>query len=246
MVGLQTSHRYGNATLLESDLVLGIGNRWANRTPAASRSIPKVAASSMSTSNRPRSAGCSCPMHRLRRRRRPRRIPRSGPRVEGRRQAEVARRLAGKLPAAQTHAAAQDPLRQRAGETAARLRRDERVLRQGCLLRQHHRPVADRRRTVPPCLPAAPLDQSRGQAGRWAGPFPPRWEVKADPSRQVVALSGDYDFQFMIEELAVGAQFAAHIHVLVNNSYLGLIRQSSAASIWTLRSWPSTTSTPPS
>src|SRR3546814_341654 len=31
MVGLQTSHRYGNATLLKSDVVLGIGNRWANR-----------------------------------------------------------------------------------------------------------------------------------------------------------------------------------------------------------------------
>src|SRR3954465_2538781 len=31
MVGLQTSHRYGNATFLASDLVLGIGNRWANR-----------------------------------------------------------------------------------------------------------------------------------------------------------------------------------------------------------------------
>ena len=31
MAGLQTSHRYGNATLLESDFVLGIGNRWANR-----------------------------------------------------------------------------------------------------------------------------------------------------------------------------------------------------------------------
>src|SRR5215212_1988978 len=31
MVGLQTSHRYGNATLLESDFGLGIGNRWANR-----------------------------------------------------------------------------------------------------------------------------------------------------------------------------------------------------------------------
>ncbi len=27
MVGLQTSHRYGNATMLESDFVLGIGNR---------------------------------------------------------------------------------------------------------------------------------------------------------------------------------------------------------------------------
>jgi tartronate-semialdehyde synthase len=43
----------------------------------------------------------------------------------------------------------------------------------------------------------------------------------------VVALSGDYDFQFMIEELAVGAQFnLPYIHVVVNNSYLGLIRQS--------------------
>jgi tartronate-semialdehyde synthase len=41
-----------------------------------------------------------------------------------------------------------------------------------------------------------------------------------------VAISGDYDFQFLIEELAVGAQFKLpYIHVLVNNSYLGLIRQ---------------------
>src|SRR4029079_11732713 len=31
MCGLQTSHRYGNATMLASDHVLGIGNRWANR-----------------------------------------------------------------------------------------------------------------------------------------------------------------------------------------------------------------------
>ena len=31
MAGVQTSHRYGNATLLASDFVLGIGNRWANR-----------------------------------------------------------------------------------------------------------------------------------------------------------------------------------------------------------------------
>jgi tartronate-semialdehyde synthase len=31
MVGLQTNHRYGNATLLASDFVRGIGNRWANR-----------------------------------------------------------------------------------------------------------------------------------------------------------------------------------------------------------------------
>src|SRR5690606_41230849 len=31
MAGLQTAHRYGNANLLASDLVMGIGNRWANR-----------------------------------------------------------------------------------------------------------------------------------------------------------------------------------------------------------------------
>ena len=48
----------------------------------------------------------------------------------------------------------------------------------------------------------------------------------ADPDRKVVALSGDYDFQFLMEELAVGAQFKLpYIHVVVNNSYLGLIRQ---------------------
>jgi tartronate-semialdehyde synthase len=50
MVGLQTSHRYGNATFLESDFVFGIGNRW---------SIPGGGNSSMSISSRPRSAGCS-------------------------------------------------------------------------------------------------------------------------------------------------------------------------------------------
>ena len=31
MCGLQTSHRYGNATMLAADFVFGIGNRWANR-----------------------------------------------------------------------------------------------------------------------------------------------------------------------------------------------------------------------
>ena len=49
----------------------------------------------------------------------------------------------------------------------------------------------------------------------------------AAPARKIVALSGDYDFQFMIEELAVGAQFKLpYLHIVVNNSYLGLIRQS--------------------
>ena len=67
-----------------------------------------------------------------------------------------------------------------------------------------------------------------GQAGPLGWTMPAALGVRAaDPTRKIVALSGDYDFQFMIEELAVGAQFKLpYIHVVVNNSYLGLIRQS--------------------
>jgi tartronate-semialdehyde synthase len=67
-----------------------------------------------------------------------------------------------------------------------------------------------------------------GQAGPLGWTLPAALGVRAaDPKRRVVALSGDYDFQFLIEELAVGAQFKLpYIHVVVNNSYLGLIRQS--------------------
>jgi hypothetical protein len=67
-----------------------------------------------------------------------------------------------------------------------------------------------------------------GQAGPLGWTIPAALGVRAaDPGRTIVALSGDYDFQFMIEELAVGAQFKLpYIHMVVNNSYLGLIRQS--------------------
>src|SRR6202008_2012265 len=67
-----------------------------------------------------------------------------------------------------------------------------------------------------------------GQAGPLGWTVPAALGVvAADPSATVVGLSGDYDFQFLIEELAVGAQFnIPYVHVVVNNSYLGLIRQS--------------------
>ena len=67
-----------------------------------------------------------------------------------------------------------------------------------------------------------------GQAGPLGWTLPAALGVRAaDPDREIVALSGDYDFQFMIEELAVGAQHKLpYLHVVVNNSYLGLIRQS--------------------
>ena len=67
-----------------------------------------------------------------------------------------------------------------------------------------------------------------GQAGPLGWTIPAALGVVAsDPDKEIVAISGDYDFQFLIEELAVGAQFnLAYVHVVVNNSYLGLIRQS--------------------
>jgi tartronate-semialdehyde synthase len=70
-----------------------------------------------------------------------------------------------------------------------------------------------------------------GQAGPLGWTVPAALGVcVAEPGATVVALSGDYDFQFMIEELAVGAQFnLPYIQVLVNNSYLGLIRQAQRA-----------------
>jgi tartronate-semialdehyde synthase len=67
-----------------------------------------------------------------------------------------------------------------------------------------------------------------GQAGPLGWTLPAALGVRAArPEATIVALSGDYDFQFMIEELAAGAQHKLpYIHVVVNNAYLGLIRQS--------------------
>ena len=66
-----------------------------------------------------------------------------------------------------------------------------------------------------------------GQAGPLGWTISAALGVRAsDPTGDIVAISGDFDFQFMIEEFAVGAQFnLPYMHVVVNNSYLGLIRQ---------------------
>jgi tartronate-semialdehyde synthase len=45
----------------------------------------------------------------------------------------------------------------------------------------------------------------------------------------VVAVVGDYSFQFLVEELAVAAQYRLpFVIIMLNNEYLGLIRQSEA------------------
>jgi tartronate-semialdehyde synthase len=65
-----------------------------------------------------------------------------------------------------------------------------------------------------------------GQAG------PLGWEIpaaigvqRAEPDAEVVAVVGDYSFQFLVEELAVAAQYdVPFVIIMLNNEYLGLIR----------------------
>ena len=230
MVGLQTSHRYGNATMLASDFVLGIGNRWANRHTGSVEiytkgrkfvhvdieptQIGRVFAPDYGIVSDARRRARSCSW----RSRRELAAPRTGSRTRPAWAHECRERKRTML---RTHA-----LRRRADQAAARLRGDEQGLRTRHLLRHHHRPVADRGGAVPARVQAAPLDQLRpGRSARLDRAGGAR-RVRRRSGSRVVALSGDYDFQFMIEELAVGAQFKLpYIHVVVNNSYLGLIRQ---------------------
>jgi tartronate-semialdehyde synthase len=67
-----------------------------------------------------------------------------------------------------------------------------------------------------------------GQAG------PLGWEVPACigvklgcPDKLVVGVVGDYSFEFLMEEVAVAVQYKVpYVLVMVNNGYMGLIRQS--------------------
>jgi tartronate-semialdehyde synthase len=66
-----------------------------------------------------------------------------------------------------------------------------------------------------------------GQAG------PLGWEIPAcigaklgQPDKTVVGVVGDYSFQFLMEEVAVACQYEVpFVLVMLNNAYLGLIRQ---------------------
>jgi tartronate-semialdehyde synthase len=66
-----------------------------------------------------------------------------------------------------------------------------------------------------------------GQAG------PLGWEVPAclgakiaRPEQTVVGIVGDYTFEFLMEEVAVACQYSVpYVLVMINNAYMGLIRQ---------------------
>ncbi|WP_433140106.1 glyoxylate carboligase [Actinomadura nitritigenes] len=69
-----------------------------------------------------------------------------------------------------------------------------------------------------------------GQAGPLGWEIPAAIGVKTalartEPDAEVVGIVGDYSFQFLVEELAVAAQYdVPFVLVMLNNEYLGLIR----------------------
>ena len=229
MVGLQTSHRYGNASLLASDAVIGIGNRWANRHTGGIETYTR-GRRFIHIDIEPTQIG---------------RV--FAPDLGIVSDAGAALRL---LIDAVTE-------RQRLGlwpdfsDWAQRC-----VERKRVMLRKTHfdnipikphriyeemNQVFGRDTVYVSTIGLSQIAAAQllhvygprqwincGQAGPLGWTLPAALGVvAADPTRPVVAISGDYDFQFLIEELAVGAQFRLpYVHVLVNNAYLGLIRQS--------------------
>ena len=228
MCGLQTSHRYGNATMLASDFVLGIGNRWANRHTGSVEVYTK-GRKFVHVDIEPTQIG---------------RVfsPDYGIVSDAKAALELFVQVAKEWKAA-------GKLADRSAWAAECLGRKETLHRKTDFDNVPMKPQRVYQSMVEAfgkdvCyVTTIGLSQiagaqmlhvykprnwiNCGQAGPLGWTVPAALGVRAaDPSRKIVALSGDYDFQFMIEELAVGAQFKLpYIHVVVNNSYLGLIRQ---------------------
>jgi tartronate-semialdehyde synthase len=228
MAGLQTSHRYGNATMLASDFVLGIGNRWANRH-TGSVDVYTKGRKFVHVDIEPTQIGrVFAPDYGI--------VSDARAALELFIEAAKARKAAKRLKARDAWV----------GECRERKRT--------MLRKTNFENVPMKPQRVYQCMNNAfgkdacyvsTIGLSQIAAAQFLHVYKPRhwincgqagplgWTVPAalgvsaaDPARKVNALSGDYDFQFMIEELAVGAQFKLpYLHIVVNNSYLGLIRQ---------------------
>lgn len=228
MVGLQTSHRYGNATMLASDFAFGIGNRWANRFTGSidvftkdrkfvhidiePTQIGRVFGPDLGITS---DAGAALKL-----------------------MIEVAKELkaAGKLKNRDAWLAeCQERKRTMLRKTDFDVTpiKPQRVYQEmNAVFGKTARYVSNIGLSQIAAGQFLHVYKERnwincGQAGPLGWTIPAALGVRAaDPTSEIVAITGDYDFQFLIEELAAGAQFnLPYIHVLVNNSYLGLIRQ---------------------
>ncbi|HTF53389.1 MAG TPA: glyoxylate carboligase [Pseudonocardia sp.] len=228
MAGLQTAHRYGNATLLASDLVLGVGNRWANRHTGG-LDVYRAGRRFVHVDIEPTQIGrVFAPDYGV--------ISDAGAFLRELLAAARARRLPARTDWVRECAA-------RKGSLQRRTNFDQIPVKPQRVYQEMNRVFGPETRYV------STIGLSQIAGGQFLHVYRPRhwvncgqagplgWTIPAalgacvaEPDTPVVALSGDYDFQFMIEELAVGAQFnIPYVHVVVNNSYLGLIRQAQRA-----------------
>jgi tartronate-semialdehyde synthase len=226
IVGLQTQQRYANAIFLESDLVVGIGNRWADRhtgdleTYRGNRKFIHVDID-------PRQIGRVFP-----------------PDLAVVSDAKLA--LQAMLDTARTMTSAREPSGwiERVGELRSTLLRkmdfdDAPVKPQRAFKEMNEFFDED---TI--FVTAIGLYQIF--SGQFQKTYKPRhyiccgqagplgWEVPAcfgvklgKPENLVVGVVGDYSFQFLMEEVAVAVQYKIpYVLVMLNNAYMGLIRQS--------------------
>ena len=228
MVGLQTSHRYGNATMLASDFVLGIGNRWANRHTGSVEVYTKdrkFVHVDIEPTQIGRVFGPDLGI-----------VSDAGAALEL--FIEVARewKAAGRL---KDRSAWVEACQQRKRTMHRKTHFDNTPIKPQRVYEEMNK-VFGRDTCYVSTIGLSQIAGAQflhvykarnwincGQAGPLGWTIPAALGVRAaDPARPIVAFSGDYDFQFLIEELAVGAQFKLpYVHVVVNNSYLGLIRQ---------------------
>ncbi|EDL54331.1 glyoxylate carboligase [Vibrio mediterranei AK1] len=228
MVGLQTAHRYGNETLLNSDFVFGIGNRFANRH-TGSLDVYTEGRKFVHVDIEPTQIGrVFCPDLGI--------VSDAKSALELLVDVARERSLKGTLP---NRASWVGECQQRKSSMLRKTHFTETPIKPMRVYEEMNKAFG-RETCYVSTIGLSQIAAAQflhvykprhwincGQAGPLGWTAPAALGVKAaDPNRDVVAISGDYDFQFMIEELAVGAQFnLPYIHVVVNNSYLGLIRQ---------------------
>lgn len=232
MVGIQTSHRYGNATFLESDFVIGVGNRWANRHTGGLKTYTE-GRTFVHVDIEPTQIGrVFAPDYGV--------VSDAGAFLRTALEVAAERKAAGQVKDYSAWAAS---AQERKGKLQRKTHFTETPIKPQRVYEEMNKAFG--RDTV--YVTTIGLSQiagaqllhtynprhwiNAGQAGPlgWTGPAA-LGVSRALPEGTVVALSGDYDFQFMLEELAVGAQHhLPYVHVVVNNAYLGLIRQSQRA-----------------
>ena len=228
MVGLQTQHRHGNATFLASDFVLGVGNRWANRH-TGSVDVYTAGRKFVHIDIEPTQIGrVFCPDLGI--------VADAGLALEAL-VAEARKRVAAGQAA--PRAAWIGSVQERKRTLLRRTDFDTVPIKPQRVFQE----VNDAFDADTQFVTAIGLYQIA--SGQFQKVYKPRnylicgqagplgWEVSActgaklaNPDKEVVGIVGDYSFQFLIEELAVAAQYKVpFVMILLNNAYLGLIRQ---------------------